>query len=309
MSNFLAALGNIGLSAGSSLLSGAIGNHFARQNMREAQQWQEKMYGEQKQFWYDQQEYLSPENQMQRLRDAGINPNFVLGNIQTGSVGSSPSVGSPSPAQTVAFGDAAQNFAAITGAKTQKRLADADIRLRESDAVLKEIDAYTRAFDNMSNIYEKLSKIDKNKADTVKSMMESWATGVSTRMEWMLGNQNIKESEQRIENMVTENLINNEELKWLPQEKKLQMQSIAADIALKVATKELTLEQAKKIWYESNDLWHTTEGKKIDNSLKQRTFEAVVEKAIQETIPDIGRYGRNHGDWFSSRHYGEYPNY
>lgn len=288
MSNFLTALGDLGLSAGSSLLSGAIGNSFARKNMRDAQAWQEKMYDKQKEFWYEQQDYNSPANQVARIREAGLNPQFMLGGIQSGQLGSSPSVGSPSPAQTMAFGDAAQNFAALTGARTQSRLADADIRDRNADATLKEINANYRAFEAITGIYEALSRIDKNKAGALKDHIDSWATGITTRMEWMLGNQQIKESEQRIENLVTENMIKQEELKWLPQEKKLQIQSFATDIALKVATKELTLEQAKKIWFDNNDLWQTAEGKRLDNELKEKSFAYLVDKAAKEAVSGVG---------------------
>lgn len=46
-------------------------------------------------MWNKQNEYNSPSNQVQRLLDAGINPNNAVGNIQ--NTATSPAVGSPLP--------------------------------------------------------------------------------------------------------------------------------------------------------------------------------------------------------------------
>ena len=51
---------------------------------KKTRQWNEKMYAQQRTDaladWNMQNAYNSPEQQMQRLRDAGLNPNLVYGN-------------------------------------------------------------------------------------------------------------------------------------------------------------------------------------------------------------------------------------
>ena len=58
------------------------------------QRWQEQMYDKQYtdnvNLWQMQQEYNSPENQVARLKAAGINPNLAMGQISTGSAISAP---------------------------------------------------------------------------------------------------------------------------------------------------------------------------------------------------------------------------
>lgn len=72
------------ISAGSSLLGSAINaGSTARQNKLQ-RQWNEKMYGIQRQDslsdWNMQNEYNSPTSQMARLKAAGLNPHLVYGN-------------------------------------------------------------------------------------------------------------------------------------------------------------------------------------------------------------------------------------
>lgn len=71
------------LVAGASLL-GQAGNIYAQARMnRKTRQWNEKMYGIQREDaledWNMMNEYNSPEAQMQRLMEAGLNPNLVYG--------------------------------------------------------------------------------------------------------------------------------------------------------------------------------------------------------------------------------------
>lgn len=287
------------------LASGAISTGFNNYTQGQNNKFSSQMFQKQKDFWYEQQEYNSPANQVERLKEAGLNPQFMLGNIQSGQLGSSPSPMSPTAAQAANYGAVSENILKSLQGKTQL----AQKRDLEADAFLKEISGMTQGAKNLAEIADIIARTDKSAAEALRARVGAYSQHIMTGAEWRKTMIEGDEIASRMEMNITQNEIWRTELEYLPEMKKLQMQSLSKDIALKVAQKELTLEQAKKIWYESNDLWHTAEGKKIDNSLKQRTFEAVVEKAIQETIPDIGRYGRNLGDWFSQRHYGEYPNY
>lgn len=72
------------ISAGGNLL-GQAGNIMSQGSMnRKTRAWNEKMYGVQRQDaladWTMQNEYNSPQAQMQRYRDAGLNPNLIYGN-------------------------------------------------------------------------------------------------------------------------------------------------------------------------------------------------------------------------------------
>ena len=85
----MAALGmiNAGAQAGNNLF-GMLYNDFSSKKQRE---WSEKMYNQQnawnEEMWNKQNEYNDPANQVQRLRDAGLNPMFY-GLDGTGNAGS-----------------------------------------------------------------------------------------------------------------------------------------------------------------------------------------------------------------------------
>lgn len=88
------AAGAIAAAAGQVLGQGLNAWSTGRQN-RKSREWSEKMYGRQRddsiEFWNMQNEYNSPHNQMARLREAGLNPNLMYGQGNTGNAPSMPS--------------------------------------------------------------------------------------------------------------------------------------------------------------------------------------------------------------------------
>jgi len=72
------------IAGGAQLVSSAFGAASAGSMNKATRRWNEKMYGQQKadnlEFWNMQNSYNSPEQQMQRLTSAGLNPNLAYGN-------------------------------------------------------------------------------------------------------------------------------------------------------------------------------------------------------------------------------------
>lgn len=72
------------VSAGSDIISSVLNGIFQGSANRKEKEWQEKMYGIQRADaladWNAQNLYNSPAQQMQRFKDAGLNPNLVYGN-------------------------------------------------------------------------------------------------------------------------------------------------------------------------------------------------------------------------------------
>ncbi|AXL15347.1 DNA pilot protein [Microviridae sp.] len=92
-----AAVGAIGSTIASGLFTG-------RQN-RKSRRWSERMYDRQYNdnvdFWRMQNDYNSPERQMERLKAANLNPNMVYGGSPSGVAGSADKISTPDiqPAQ------------------------------------------------------------------------------------------------------------------------------------------------------------------------------------------------------------------
>ena len=92
MPGLLPAVAGAGVS---SLVSGL----FTGSQNRRSQRWSERMYDKQFQdnlrFWMMQNEYNSPQAQMQRLQEAGLNPNLVYGGSSGGTAGSAEKISTP----------------------------------------------------------------------------------------------------------------------------------------------------------------------------------------------------------------------
>lgn len=109
---------------GGSMITGTItnslNNYAQYQQNKQARKWAEKMYGQQRQDaladWQMQAAYNSPEAQMKRLRDAGLNPNLVYGHgadatMSAGVRSSSPGNYSPQQReQSLGVGDVVGQF-------------------------------------------------------------------------------------------------------------------------------------------------------------------------------------------------------
>lgn len=91
-----------GIGAGANFLGGFFNNRANQIENERSRQWSLDQYNRQKQdnldFWHQQNSYNSPEAQMSRFKDAGLNPNLIYGRGQSGNAGSitAPSASTPS---------------------------------------------------------------------------------------------------------------------------------------------------------------------------------------------------------------------
>lgn len=288
---FLSWLGGVG----SSLITGAAGTVANKSMQEDAQRWQENMYDKQKEFWYEQQEYNSPANQVQRLGEAGINPQLAIGNIQSGQMGSSPSVGSPSALSAGQFGDITGNMLNIIRGKNENKLAKAEENLLNQDANLKQIDGMSRAMKNVAEIGEIISRTDKQRGERILNEVEAWSTGLKTISTLQTEATQRSKMESEIELNVSQKAMNDEYLKTLPKRLELELTALSADIALKVATKKLTLQQARTEWFKQAESSFRATNQRINNELLKQTFDALVAKTYHDArafnVYDIGRMG------------------
>lgn len=126
--------GAAAIGAGASIVSD-IANLFGQSKAnKDAQKWQEKMYGQQRadalKDWAAQNEYNSPKAQMQRLRDAGLNPNLVYGSGN--AISPSAQIRSSSPGS---YQPKAPTFSGVAAAG-DKFMQIYDLRQRKAEADL-----------------------------------------------------------------------------------------------------------------------------------------------------------------------------
>ena len=101
-----------------------------------------------------------------------------------------------------------------------------------------------------------------------------------------VNNENVRQIQAQTRIAVTENLMREQELKFLPQAQKLQLAQGAADIALKYAQKNLTEKQAQ---HEVEKLAETVvraNGQAMQNQFDAETYRDRV-KTVKETLWNI----------------------
>lgn len=218
----------------------------------------------QKGFWYEQQEYNSPVNQVARLREAGINPQMAIGNIQSGQMGSIPSA----PNANVAAG-VTDSILQLINNKKQQNLLDSQANKNYSDATLNEIDAHTRFAKNLQEISESMSREGKNKMEEM--MMNVLGTAEEQLMK------------AQTANYASQNEINwlnyakgMKELQFLPTQQRLEYVERMANIANIEARTESEREHKKKLIEETNWIYFKAKGEEFVNSLNKKTEDYLI---------------------------------
>lgn len=293
MSKFLQALGTIGsgvlggvpgliVGAGSSLLSGAIGNIFSSKNQSNAQSWNEEMYNEQKKFWYEQQEYNSPENQVERLREAGINPGLAVGNIESGQMGTLPSAPYQQPQPVASLGNINSAIDTLLRNQIQSDVAEEQIRGQQLDNEGKEIDLMTRLTENLLRLHDMMSGINNKDSSTAKNQME-------IRIAQAMAMPQFEKLISEIQHNTSVTAINwlnyargMKELEFLPQQQRLEYLERMAGIAKMEAETESEIQRKKKLVEETNHEYFKWKGQHFVNTLNQKTEQYLIDKARYE---------------------------
>lgn len=137
------AVAGSAVAGGSSIIGQALANDANRELQKDQQGWNESM-------WHQQNSYNTPEAQMQRYRDAGLNPNLVLGegNVGSGSA-SSPAAPATQPRMENVMGnlDPVGDYMRIKNASAGIENIQADTDNKRKDIELKDLDLILKGMD------------------------------------------------------------------------------------------------------------------------------------------------------------------
>lgn len=159
-------------SAGAGLVTG-LGNIFSGKKRDERQQkWANSMYEKQKAdeiaFWEKNNMYNSPQAQMQRLKEAGLNPNLVYGNGAVANSSSSPNVPNAPNVQfqprefTFDAASHLMNYYDIRSKTAQLDLLTEQQNVLKQDAILKAVQAANVAQNTEGSKFDLKQKQDLN---------------------------------------------------------------------------------------------------------------------------------------------------
>lgn len=220
---------------------------------------------ENKSFWYEQQAYNTPANQVKRLEDAGLNPALMLGNIQSGQ-GASMTPVRPGPA--VGITDSLLN---MMKGKKERDVLDAQAKKLENDATLSEIDGWTRLAKNLQELKESMSREDKNKANIIQGDILANAQDMVARAQVGHYAAQTEESWMRYASGMTE-------LQYLPQKLALDWVQGIANILMTHAQTEKFNKEAEYLIEKKTAEMFGWKGQKFVNSLNEDVREYLIDK-------------------------------
>lgn len=277
-----------------------LGDQWKFYNDQKDNAW--KLYEDNKAYqtemWNKQNEYNDPSAQRARLENAGLNPYMMMnggsagvaGSV-SGTQGSAPSAGSPSaqgvqpPTATPYSADYSGVMQGLghaidtimTGSQRNIQNAQADnLRIEGKYIASKAIAELYKTYNEAKNDDERVA---------IQRVLSSIQKDLSAS-QVAVNNENVRQIQAQTKIAITENLIREQELKFLPQAQKLQLAQGAADIALKYAQKNLTEKQAR---HEIEKLAETVvraNGQAMQNQFDAETYRDRV-KTVEETLWNI----------------------
>lgn len=291
----------IGTAAGTAIGSGLgtgidsfITEKRSDRNDKEARLWQEAMYDKQfennKQLWYEQQEYLndynSPENQVKRLRDAGINPQLALGNVTTGSAQGGSTLGASmpngSPSSRTPFGEISATLDDMVSAQNQQDLLKEDLRKKKAESRGLEIDNLTRFTENLIRIQDMIAGVNNKNSSTAKNWTDKMVAELMATPQFLNLYQDLANKVTQNELLTVQALTSWQELKFLPVQQQIEYEEWVQRLDNMYQQGELTKQQVKTEIERTNSEKYSALGKKWLNSLNEKTESFILEKSQNE---------------------------
>lgn len=205
-------------------------------------------------------EYNSPSAQRERLEAAGLNPYMMMsggssGVVQSspglsGSAGAAPSGAAPSaqgvtPSTATPYSADYSGITAGLGRAIDLLSSMPDRKVKEAQADNLRIEGKYIAGKAMAQILQMKTEAKTKEARLALDRLIADFDNNLKVSNMAVNEQNIAESKARTQLSITENLMRNRELSFLPQAQKLQLAQGAADIAFRYSQKNLTDKQAR----------------------------------------------------------------
>lgn len=266
-------------------------------------QW--KFYNDAKQnswdLYNDQKEYNSASAQRERLEAAGLNPYLMMsgGSAGVAQSGAAPSGGAPSgqgvtPPTATPYSADYSGITAGLGRAIDVLSSMPDRKVKEAQADNLRIEGKYIAGKAMAQILQMKTEAKTKEARLALDKLIADFDNNLKVSNMAVNEQNVAESKARTQLAVTENLMRQQELSFLPQAQKLQLAQGAADIAFRYSQKNLTDKQAR---HEVEKLAETVvraNGQALQNQFDADTYKnrvKQVQEALFNSIYDTDRVG------------------
>ena len=273
-------------------------------------------------MWNKNNEYNSASAQRERLEAAGLNPYLMMnggsaGTAQTmsGSAGAAPSGGAPSaqgvtPPTATPYSADYSGITAGLGRAIDVLSSMPDRKVKEAQADNLRIEGKYIAGKAMAQILQMKTEAKTKEARLALDKLIADFDNNLKVSNMAVNEQNIAESKARTQLSVTENLMRQKQLDFLPQQQKIELAQAAADIAFKRSAGYLNdvkvQHEIKKIaetMARTSEATQRTENLKTENMIQgdnyrvnSQTYDKRV-RIVEETLEEITRRSRP-SNWF-----------
>lgn len=256
-------------------------------------------------MWNKNNEYNSASSQRERLEAAGFNPYLMMnggsaGTSQTmsGSAGAAPSGAAPSgqgvtPPTATPYSADYSGITAGLGRAIDVLSSMPDRKVKEAQADNLRIEGKYIAGKAMAQILQMKTEAKTKEARLALDKLIADFDNNLKVSNMAVNEQNIAESKARTQLAVTENLMRQKQLEWLPMHQKIELAQAAADIALKRSTGNLNNVKAqheiKKIAETVARTNNMTQQFNFDSKtfdMRVSSIEASMWRAINNAGPD-----------------------
>lgn len=203
-------------------------------------------------LYNDQKEYNSASAQRERLEAAGLNPYLMMsgGSAGVAQSGAASSGGAPSgqgvtPPTATPYSADYSGITAGLGRAIDVLSSMPDRKVKEAQADNLRIEGKYIAGKAMAQILQMKTEAKTKEARLALDRLIADFDNNLKVSNMAVNDQSIAESKARTQVAVTENLMRQQELSFLPQAQKLQLAQGAADIAFRYSQKNLTDKQAR----------------------------------------------------------------
>lgn len=256
-------------------------------------------------MWNKNNEYNSASAQRERLEAAGLNPYLMMnggsaGTAQamSGSAGAAPSGAAPSgqgvtPPTATPYSADYSGITAGLGRAIDVLASMPDRKVKEAQAENLRIEGKYIAGKAMAQILQMKTEAKTKEARLALDRLVADFDNNLKVSNMAVNEQNIAESKARTQLTVTENLMRQKQLEWLPTQQKIELAQATADIALKLSTGSLNNVKAqheiKKIAETVARTKNITQQFDFDSKtfdMRVSTIEASMWHAINNAGPD-----------------------
>lgn len=252
-------------------------------------------------LYNDQKEYNSASAQRERLEAAGLNPYLMMsgGSAGVAQSGAASSGGAPSgqgvtPPTATPYSADYSGITAGLGRAIDVLSSMPDRKVKEAQADNLRIEGKYIAGKAMAQILQMKTEAKTKEARLALDKLIADFDNNLKVSNMAVNEQNVAESKARTQLAVTENLMRQQELSFLPQAQKLQLAQGVADIAFRYSQKNLTDKQAR---HEVEKLAETVvraNGQALQNQFDADTYKnrvKQVQEALFNSIYDTDRVG------------------